>query len=384
MNLTAANVIAERRRLALEDPAGEAEAVSPLLRDDAVRWRAGLADSLARAGYTGPGADVAFLADAGVPLPPTIGERTALDLRHGPPPPQLAGAFLTPEGPTVIYGKGGTGKGVFACYLIAQLVRAGHVPMILDYEYHEREWGSRLRGLGLTADELLQVKYRAPFGPDWTARTGPLSIVADLVRDDCDANGVTVLIVDSYSPATSNGDTMGGEAAAREYFTSLSRIGRPSLTIAHVAGNAEKFPDKPFGSVFIHNFARETWAVAKTTDDDDFDPEDNDYQPHVVALELRHRKGNVGPKLRPQFATFSFLADGTIEVDTTAAGRAVWEQAAAVLDDGPMTIAEIARAIQEDTAETIATDTLIKALQRRPQTFAMSATRPRKWSLRGE
>ncbi len=48
--------------------------------------------------------------------PTTIGHRTARDLRHGTPPPQLAGAFLTSEGPTVLYARGGTGKGMMACW----------------------------------------------------------------------------------------------------------------------------------------------------------------------------------------------------------------------------------------------------------------------------
>ena len=54
----------------------------------------------------------------------TIGARTARDLRHGDAPPQLAGAFLTAEGPTVLYARGGTGKGLLACWFVRDLVRA--------------------------------------------------------------------------------------------------------------------------------------------------------------------------------------------------------------------------------------------------------------------
>jgi hypothetical protein len=191
----------------------------------------------------------------------SIGDRTAADLRHGLPPAQLVDAFLTAEGPTVVYARGGTGKGMFACWLITRLVGDGHVVMVLDYEGHEREWGSRLRGLGLDADGLTRVPYRAPFGPDWTAPTGALSVVADAVRQDAERLGVSYVVVDSYTTATSNGDTMGGEQAAREYFSALSRIGLPSLTIAHVRGDSGRFPERPFGSVHVHNLARETWAA---------------------------------------------------------------------------------------------------------------------------
>ena len=80
----------------------------------------------------------------------TIGTRTALDLLCGAPPDQLVGPFLTPEGATIVYGKGGVGKGVLTCYLIKRLEEGGHIVLVVDFEGHEREWGSRLRGLGLT------------------------------------------------------------------------------------------------------------------------------------------------------------------------------------------------------------------------------------------
>ncbi len=319
-------------------------------------------------------------------LDTTIGTRTALDLRHGTPPDQLADPFLTPEGPTVIYARGGTGKGMIACWLAIRLVRAGHVPMVIDFEGHEREWGSRLRGLGATDDELSQVHYRAPFGADWTAGTGPLSKVAGLIRDDAQALGVTYLIVDSYSVATSNGDTMGGEAAAREYFSALSTIGLPSLTIAHVRGDSGKFPERPFGSVFVHNLARETWAVERLgEDDDDSDPDEIRFGPHVVALELRNRKSNARPMSPAQFVTFSFFADGTIDATTDGpTGRAVVDLAADALADGPMPLAKIAGAIKEDTGETVSEDTIKRAMLRHPTRFIHESTgpRPRPWMLR--
>ena len=160
----------------------------------------------------------------------SIGTRTAADLRHGDPPPQLVGEFLTPEDATVLYGPGGTGKGITACWLILRLIHLDQVVMVIDFEGHDREWGSRLRGLGAAEEELAAIHYRAPFAADWTARTGSLAAVADALRTDAARLGVTYIVVDSYSVATSNGDTMGGQEAAREYFTALSRIGLPSLT----------------------------------------------------------------------------------------------------------------------------------------------------------
>ena len=317
----------------------------------------------------------------------TIGARTARDLRHGDAPPQLAGAFLTAEGPTVLYARGGTGKGLLACWFVRDLVRAGHVVMVVDFEGHEMEWGSRLRGLGLTDDELGRIHYRAPFGSDWTAPTGALSAVADAIRDDAARLGVTYLVVDSYSVATSNGDTMGGEAAAREYFSGLARIGLPSLTIAHVRGDSGKFPERPFGSVFVHNLARETWAVERIGDDDPdaIDPDEIRFGPYVVALELRNKKANARPKSAAQFVTFSFFADGTIEVASDGpAGRSVADLAADALADGPLPIHKIAEAIAEDTGQKVDETTLRRSLVRHPRRFAQDKTgkRPYPWAVR--
>jgi len=315
----------------------------------------------------------------------TIGQRTAADLRHGDPPSQLAGEFLTPEGATILYGRGGTGKGMTTCWLARQLVASGHVVMILDYEGHEREWGSRLRGLGLGDDELSSILYRAPFGQDWTAQTGSLATVADLIREDAERCGVTFLIVDSYSVATSNGDTMGGEQAAREYFGGLARIGRPSLTIAHVRGDSGKFPDRPFGSVFVHNLARETWAVERLGDEAETDLDTIPYGPHVVALELRNKKANARRAGVAQFVTFSFFGDGTIEVnDDRPGGRSVADLAADALFDGPLTLPKLAAAILEDTGQDVHVDSLKRAMLRDPRRFTHATTgpRPRPWQMR--
>jgi hypothetical protein len=315
----------------------------------------------------------------------TIGARTARDLLCGAAPEQLAEPFLTREGPVVIYARGGTGKGLVTCWLIKRLVAAGHVIMIIDFEGHEREWGSRLRGLGLADEQLARVHYRAPFAFDWTAPTGPLAAVADAIRIDAAALAVTYLVVDSYSVATSNGDTMGGEAAAREYFSGLARIGLPSTTIAHVRGDSGKFPDRPFGSVFVHNLARETWAVERVGDDTpETDPDLVRIGPHVVALELRNKKANARPITAAQFVTFSFFGDGTIEVATERpAARSVADMAADALAEGPLTIVKILAAIKEDTGQKVDENALRSALTRHPQRFVLVAgKRPRPWSLR--
>jgi hypothetical protein len=296
------------------------------------------------------------------------------------PPDQLVGEFLTPEGITVLYGRGGVGKGVTGCWLTMQLVRAGHVVMILDYEGHEREYGSRLRGLGMTDAELASVHYRAPFGQDWTAPTGALSVVAKAVREDCDRLGVTYFVVDSYSVATSNGDTMGGEQAAREFFNACSTIGMPGLVLAHVKGDSGRFPERPFGSVFVHNLSRETWAEERIGDDEPQDAEP--FGPSTISLELHNHKANGRAKAPAQFLTFSFFADGSIEVSTDRVGRSVADLATNVLAGHPMKAKAIAAAIKEDTGQAVSEDTLTRALRRHPQRFSRDDQRPYTWSVK--
>jgi hypothetical protein len=379
----ALRVAQERERLAIDDPAGEA--IAGLLP-------AGKPDP--EVAYQARIRQAATWLDASASVPTfrvaqesaTIGRRTAADLPFGPPAQQLADPYLNAEGPTVLYARGGTGKGILTCHLIGRLVRDGHAVMVVDFEGHEREWGSRLRGLGLTDAELAMVHYRAPYGADWTAQRGPLAAVADLVREDAAAHGVTYLVVDSYSVATSNGDQMGGETAAREYFTGLGTIGLPSLTIAHVRGDSGKFPDRPFGSVFVHNLARETWAAERLGNDapDLPDPDLHGYGPHVISIELRNKKSNGRRQAPAQFVTFSFNADGSIDVTNQGpGGRSLADLAEDVLVEGPLTLGKIAAAIREDTGQTVTSEALRVTLKRRPDRFVESPTgRPRTWSLR--
>ena len=356
-----------------------------LLAENAARCRPPLPDADVRAiarsvGRYEPAGDApASPAPDGTPA--TIGTRTAAELDHGPPPPQLADPFIAPRGVTILYGKGGTGKGVTAAHLAGRLVRSGHVVMILDYEGHPEEWGYRLRGLGLTAGELAQVHYREPYGLEWTAPKGPLRDVAHLVREDAARLGVTVVMIDSYTTATSTGDTMGGAAAAQEFFAGCAMVGLPTLVLAHVKGDAQKFPDRPFGSVYVHNLARETWAV-EALEPADEDP-DNPHAPELVRLEFRNMKRNRGGRRAPVFLTFAFHADGSIDAaDETPGRRSLADLIDAVLDE-PMTPEAIARAIAEDTDETPAAKVVRETMRRHPRRFAVDKSRrPHTWSRR--
>ena len=285
----------------------------------------------------------------------------------------------------MLYGPGGVGKGVTACWLLLRLVRGGHVPMVLDFEGHAREWGTRLRGLGATEAELGAIHYRAPFGDDWQAATGSLAAVADAVRLDCDRLGVSFVVVDSYSVATSGGDTMGGQAAAREYFTGLALIGLPSLTLAHVTGGAERWPPRPFGSVFVHNLARETWAAESLdTDEPEMDPDLFSIAPAVVRLELRNRKASARRIALPQFVAFEFFADGSISATEgrPADQPTIADRIAATMNGTPLQIRQIRDVIREDSGQAYSEGTLRKTLNRYPRRFTATGDHPQRWQLR--
>jgi hypothetical protein len=191
--------------------------------------------------------------------------------------------------------------------------------------------------------------------------------------------------VDSYSVATSNGDTMGGETAAREYFNGLATIGLPSLTIAHVTGNAGRFPDKPFGSVFVHNLARETWAVEQIGNEEpETDPDLLRLVPNVVQLELRNKKSNNRRVSTAQFVAVSWNLDGTIDVTTDRpSSRNLVEVVADVLVDEPMTTKAIVAAIREDTGDEVKESTVRVVLMRHPLRFQVAGTgRTKTWTIR--
>jgi hypothetical protein len=332
------------------------------------------------------------LADRAKPAPSnegkSLGSATLADIQVGPEPQQLVGPFLSPDGVTVLYGRGGVGKGMVSIWLVGQLVELGHNVMVVDYEGHPKEWARRARNMGWDDEQLRSVHYRAPFGDDWEASRGALFEVSDLLSEEVRDLGIGYVIVDSYTTSTSSGDGLGGKDAAQEFFTAMARIGAPALVIAHVAGNQSRFPDKPFGSVFVHNLARETWAVEKANDNDEpeYDPKTAHLQPRVMQLELRQQKKNDGAKAPPQFLSFSFHANGDIDaIQEHSQGRTLGDLIRQLIPrlSGKATVKAIVSAIKTETGETVAEDTVRRTMKRSPKRFIeVSASFPTVWSVR--
>ena len=300
-----------------------------------------------------------------VPLPGTTGVRPVSAIEAAPAQLPLIGDFMATEEDTVLYGRGGSTKGTTAAWWALQAVRAAPEVgvYILDYEHHEGEWTGRLRRLGGTEDELGRIHYASPYSRQWTHPVGQLSEVWQHVKEDCDRLEVTLLIIDSMTAASEAGEAMGGKQAADEYFRSTRRIGRRALHLGHVPGNAEKWPERPFGSVHIHNYARETWAVAIT----------NETQPDEFGLsstevELRCKKAQDRPKPKPQVITFEYEPDhGAITVKHSERDRTHADLAYEALlktPDTQLTGKAVAAAILQDTGEKLTEAQVYDAIRR--------------------
>ena len=62
-----------------------------------------------------------------------LGARLLSEITTAPASPTLLGR-LDPEGPTVLFGEGGIGKGIMAAWWIVGLVGLDHRVLLVDYE----------------------------------------------------------------------------------------------------------------------------------------------------------------------------------------------------------------------------------------------------------
>ena len=289
-----------------------------------------------------------------------------------PPPPPLVGEFMATWEDTVVFGRGGSTKGTTAAWLALQAVRNDPetVAYIIDFEHHEDEWGGRLARFGTTPDETERIFYASPFSGAWTYPRGSLPEVAEYVRQDCERLGVTLLIVDSMSAAMGKGEAMGGWSDAGDYFDALRHIRGDrqmrSLNLAHVTGNAEKFPDRPFGSSQIHNAARETWAIAVNEERLD-GPEAHGLT--YADVELRCKKASGRRKPAPQLLTYTYEPDygaitATLKLGNLSNGDMIYQVLRDLTGNPLVDAAKIARAVNLEFATTLTPAQVYDAIRR--------------------
>jgi len=342
--------------------------------------------------------------EAAEPVPEVIprgtGAARLTDMEYTEPGAPLVDDFLTPDGVTIVYGHGNVGKGWLSLYFAGRMTSEtredGPLEVgILDFEGNKPEWMSRARRLGLSEAQMDRITYASPSEDEWTATKGWIWEAEDEIKYDfahCD-----FLIIDSLSAATPGGEAMGGKEDATRFFRSIERIGiKGVLALAHVGKQSEKFPKYPFGSANLRNQCREAWAVEPA--DQDFAiwadiPEENrmlpeyfDYEPDVLALELRCTKRNAGQAPDPKFITFSFDASGgvgTFFPEPPAVTLADKARDVLAIHDTMMTIQQLVKAMN-DKYDGVKAESLKVVLNRNKRKFVSYAYNSRIYWGRSE
>lgn len=182
------------------------------------------------------------------------------------PPPPLVEGVLHPSRVTLLYGRGGTGKGVVAAWLAALRTKAGEKVAILDYEANPDEWARRIERFGGRLD---LVSIALPVTEDGGRLDGPIWTQAETLREEVKAFGADWLVVDSVLAAcmASGEGALSDPSMPRRFYAALRYIGPPALALGHVSSGADGAdPWKPWGSVYWVNYARMTWSIADRGD----------------------------------------------------------------------------------------------------------------------
>jgi AAA domain-containing protein len=280
------------------------------------------------------------------------------DYPTDPPAPTLLDR-LDPEEATILYGPGGVGKGTLAVSWAVRLAASGLKVAILDYEDHPHEWSRRVYGLtGKASTGILHLSPNRAYPPEPRAMPG-LAGHPDAIRDELDEAEVDYVIIDSAVMAAPG--EPGSPESVQAFFAALQRLGRPSLTLAHVSKADD--PRYPFGSIFWHNLARITWSLLRDGD----------------AVKLQNRKANNYEWLGA-YTVAATYRDGMLgEVAERDYAVTIAERIAEVLGAGPATLDDIEAALNgEDSPAPVKRDSIKKALRRGLTTI------PRAWTVEGE
>lgn len=275
--------------------------------------------------------------------------------------------------PNMIFGAGGLGKSLLAVYF-AVLVSAGHhrngfSPMpgnvlYLDYETSPEELRERVAAIeaGLGEPGFSNIFYRFSHQPV----ANDIEQIQRIVSD----KQIEFAIIDSMGPAC--GADPNSPEAVIAYFTALRSLRIATLTIDHVAKNANT--PTPYGSVYKTNLSRSVFEIRREQE-----PGEDSMQ-----MGLFHRKANFGKLIQPVglAATFTpsaitFASCSVRDVPALAEGMSVRERIKNLLvDAGTLTVNEIAEELDKPA------DTIRKTLGRyRGKAFVQAADNPPRWGV---
>jgi hypothetical protein len=289
----------------------------------------------------------------------------ASDLDRTPPKPLLLD-YLEPDDYTILFGDGGTGKGVVAAWWVANLTLDDWVVILLDYEQNTLlEWAPRVERFG---GDLSRLRVVQPTGAIWS-HAERVREEAEWARDERGATNV-YLVVDSIGYAI--GDAKLEESgSATKYKKALNAIGLPTLSLAHTTkANADS--RWPFGSVYWHNNVRHTIGISRKDEAED--------SPRV----LRNRKVNRRAPFPTVEIDWSWVhGDLPDHLDFAPSGMKTIDRIAAALDSGPLTVAEIASALDHDGNGAPVSEAAVKKALSRGEEFDSDGAKPARWRTFG-
>lgn len=296
----------------------------------------------------------------------------ASDVELVEPEPLLLG-FLEPVDYTVLFGDGGTGKGVVAAQWVADLTSGRNlaepwVVLLLDYEQNTvMEWAPRVKKFG---GDLARLRVIQAAGAIWDH--------ADRVRDEAQRaseahGGASVyVVVDSIGYAIGDAK-LEDSGTATKYKKALNDIGRPTLSLAHTTKQSADSARWPFGSIFWHNNVRHTISITKAGGDED---------PRILSNKKANRRGEFAPVEVDWSWVRGDLPDRLDFSAATPKAASTMTRIATALANGPMTINEIVVALANDGGEAVNKGAVAQALGRATE-FSSDGKKPARWSVFG-
>lgn len=239
----------------------------------------------------------------------------------------------------ILFGDGGSGKSLIALASMMS-VHSGedlglgkpdilHRGCYLDWEFEPEDHRERMIAMCHGDEGLagLTIMYKRCTAPIW-------EMVEELLKDRAD-HDIDFLVLDSALLAA------GGEPekadTVRKVFTALREIKMTTLIIAHTTHDSER--ERPFGSTFWHNMARNIWKATLVQ-------EENEQSLHIM---LKHTKFNTTKKEKPIGYHIQWAETGIIIKKENPMGVAQFiekaplqNRVAYLLMDGAMTPKELA------------------------------------------
>ena len=158
----------------------------------------------------------------------------------------LIGGFLHPTGVTLLYGKGGVGKGLVAAHLTKVLAEHRVRVVILDFENNPNEW-------------IFRVGHPSGTDPVYMGLDGDLLESKQEITNTIAEHGGDYLIIDSATMAQPEKKGYSERGNVRLFFRQLHSWGIPALVLAHAPKAAADDVATALGTVQWSAQSRLVW-----------------------------------------------------------------------------------------------------------------------------